>query len=77
MKYKNWRYREITDQAESRIRAYMGLAFKHKSDRTLALIHEQTAWGVFQLWDTLTCGWQCNGDRERLESLTRLERQAA
>lgn len=55
---KKWDYEQITANAEKRIRV-LAESGEH-----------QWAYGVFIGWDSLTTGWQRDGDNGRLERLT-------
>lgn len=64
MAKRTWTYEEITAQTEVRIKGLMERAVGGDSG------HADWAFGVFLAWDTLTCGWQEDGDAKRLEALT-------
>lgn len=66
---KKWSYQQITEAAESRIRSLMEHVTEATPDYQRSL-HQQWAYGVFMGWQSLTMGWQQDGDSDRLEALT-------
>ena len=65
MANRTWTYEEITAQTEVRIKGLMKLAVGDGHSG-----HADWAFGVFLAWNTLTYGWQEDGDAKRLEALT-------
>jgi hypothetical protein len=69
---KRWSYKEITTFAEASIRRFMASAQK-ASTAEERMWYRACAYGAYMGWYHLTCGWQENGDSERLDKLTQLE----
>ena len=67
---KTWSYKQITEEAEREIAAIMEAASKEEI-RARADVMEDWAYGVFLGWNSLTLGWREEGERDRMESLTR------
>lgn len=73
-------YRNITLTAETRIASLMELRKEkikkgkgnQKDDHGVKLLKEW-AYGAYLLWDVLTVGYQKEGDKERMEELTKDE----
>jgi hypothetical protein len=68
--HKRWTYRQITDTAESRIRALIGEAADAPH---LAHYYREQARGVLDMWSSLTSGWIADSDIERLHSLLKTD----
>lgn len=64
---KRWSYTAITTAAEARIISLMTTDMEEGSAH--ADHRRQWAYGVFLGWNSLTLGWQNDGDSARLESL--------
>lgn len=65
---KTWSYAELTAAAERHIDASRRLAADEDDDDGRRY-HRTAATGAIELWDTLTRGWQADGDRARLRAL--------
>ena len=69
---KTWSYRELTDQAEARIRSLMDPARE-----TPLQLRREWAYGVFLGWQVMTMGYIDAGDISRLEALVSIEKPPA
>lgn len=69
---KSWSYCQITESMADQIRRSMDLA-RRESDHYLKNSYHAFAVGAFLAWNSLTMGWQNEGDYERLEALTKDE----
>lgn len=65
---KIWTYISVTEEAEHRIVTLMEEASQLSGDE--ARLHQQWAYGAYLMWDSLTVGWQKDGDSERMQALT-------
>lgn len=65
---KSWSYAQITDQAKSQISSLMAEAEDRPDEEAQHL--RQWAYGVYLMWERLTCGWREIGDDDRMRSLT-------
>lgn len=68
---KKWSYRQITALAEREIRHHVAEAAKCARGSNDWLLRSSYADGVRSFWYALTCGWQVDGDAERLDDLLR------
>jgi hypothetical protein len=68
---KKWSYRQITALAEREIRHHAGEAAKSGRGSNVWLVRSGYADGVRSFWYALTCGWQIDGDADRLDALIR------
>lgn len=66
MQTKQWSYSDVTESVENRIRSFAESA---STSPAAVDLYREWAYGAFLSWDTLTSGWQKEGDRERIESL--------
>jgi hypothetical protein len=64
---KSWTYAQITANAEKQIKSFHEQA--KAGPETDWSWHHTAAYGVFNGWYSLCCGWMENGDRERIEAL--------
>lgn len=69
---KTWSYQAITQKAEKEITSLMEESIS-KSDKFEKRLFQSWAYGAFCFWNTLTMGWQRDGDSDRLQALTRQE----
>lgn len=75
---KRWSYKQITDKAEKQITSLLLAADTVKREEPphlqfMATYHKDCARGIYNFWYSLTCGWQRDGDAERLEALAKGE----
>lgn len=68
---KKWSYRQITALAEREISHHVDEAEKKGRGSNDWLVRSGYADGVRSFWYALTCGWQVDGDTERLDALLR------
>ena len=68
---KAWTYTSMTVKAEEEIRRSLEFAGRYPGHSFESNHHISIACGVFWLWNSLTCGWQEQGDAARLELLAR------
>lgn len=66
---KKWSYRQITALAERLIVRHMDAALKVEPGDDMWLLYRSYAQAVRQFWYDLTCGWQNDGDSDRLDAL--------
>ncbi|WP_454740319.1 hypothetical protein [Cupriavidus necator] len=64
---KTWTYAELTAALERNIDINRRLAAKENEDGKRA--YQLLADGALQLWNSVTTGWQDDGDRARLQAL--------
>jgi len=72
---KSWTYKEITEATVLQIDVAMGLAreSKQKNYSESSIDHyTHIAVGAFHLWDSITRHHQKEGDRERVEAMTKI-----
>ena len=69
---KRWTYRQITAAAEQEIREIMTMATGDHLDHHF----RQLAKGVWRGWNSLTLGWQEDGDGARLKAVFEDDRPA-
>jgi hypothetical protein len=69
MSQKSWTYEEITQATEDKIARLLRLAAGKPSER--AMIFKDWAYGAYLGWYHLTCGWQEEGDAERMEAIAK------
>ena len=68
---KTWDYATLTAKAEEEIGRCLEFAGRYPGNSFEHDHHISIACGVFWLWNSLTCGWQEQGDAARLELLAR------
>ena len=68
---KKWSYRQITALAEKHILRYVEQAVDVGHGDPTWLLKMGYADGIAFFWDALTCGWQVDGDSDRLRGLSR------
>ncbi len=73
---KAWSYKQLTQATEANIRGHAEFLKKQLASRPDDLLNHITvsqvsswAYGSFNLWQSLTFGWQEPGDEERLRAL--------
>ena len=62
-------YPQLGAQTEQRIKRWMTDA-SGRTEPDEITRREQWAYGAYLLWESLTTGWQAEGDSARLEALT-------
>ena len=65
---KNWSYAEVTEHAKGQILSLMAEANDRPEEEAMHL--QQWAYGVYLMWERLTCGWREIGDDDKMRSLT-------
>ncbi len=66
---KSWTYSELTAVAEDKIIRLMELSDRQERPETASFI-ELIAYGVYDGWFSVTCGYMKQGDNNRLRALT-------
>lgn len=66
---KKWSYRQITALAEAEIRHHVAKAAESGHGSNGWLLRSGYADGVQMFWYALTCGWQNDGDNDRIRAL--------
>ena len=68
---KKWSYRQITALAEAEIQHHVDKAAESGHGSNGWLLRRGYAYGVQMFWYALTCGWQNDGDNDRIDALAR------